>query len=159
MRNIEFNDLASWAHRTSEDKGFWDKGDDRNFGEMIALVHSELTEALEEDRHNRPLVYGVCESCKKQVAWDFFIHGDKPHDVLVKVRKWYLRRTVKRWETCNGRIKPEGALVELADAHVRLADMMEFFTKKVAGNITPADIVTAKMLFNEGRPYKHGGIY
>jgi len=37
------------AHRTASDAG-WYKNADRNFGEVVALMHSELSEALEAHR-------------------------------------------------------------------------------------------------------------
>lgn len=40
------------AHNISKSKGWWES--DRNDGEMIALMHSELSEALEGIRHNNP---------------------------------------------------------------------------------------------------------
>lgn len=39
------NVLAAQVHATAKEKGFWDE--DRNDGECIALMHSELSEGLE----------------------------------------------------------------------------------------------------------------
>lgn len=47
-----FDNVANAVHATAKDKGWWD--DDRNDGEAIALMHSELSEALEALRHGNP---------------------------------------------------------------------------------------------------------
>lgn len=48
-----FLNLANQVHLTAKDKGWWDT--DRNDGELICLMHSELSEALEGLRHgNQP---------------------------------------------------------------------------------------------------------
>lgn len=47
-----FNFQAYKVHQTAKTKGWWEK--ERNDGEMIALMHSELSEALEAIRHNNP---------------------------------------------------------------------------------------------------------
>lgn len=44
--------LMSMANRTARDKGWWD-GDDRSFGDIIALIHSEVSEALEAYRESK----------------------------------------------------------------------------------------------------------
>ena len=46
--------LAHECFRASSDKGFWEQGDRRSKGEMIALMHSELSEMLEGVRKPGP---------------------------------------------------------------------------------------------------------
>lgn len=48
-----FDILASDVHFTAREKGWWDEP--RNDGELIALMHSELSEALEALRHGNPM--------------------------------------------------------------------------------------------------------
>ena len=44
------DDLANECHKNSAAHGFWDE--ERNVGEMLALIHSELSEALEAHRRD-----------------------------------------------------------------------------------------------------------
>lgn len=46
------NDLIDICHSIAKEKGWWDK--DRNDAEIIALLHSELSETLEALRNHEP---------------------------------------------------------------------------------------------------------
>ena len=46
---LGLNELAQIVHEIAKSKGFWDQ--ERNDGELIALMHSELSEALEVLRY------------------------------------------------------------------------------------------------------------
>ena len=49
-----FNELATDVHENAVQHGWWEK--DRSNGELIALMHSELSEALEALRNGNPKV-------------------------------------------------------------------------------------------------------
>jgi NTP pyrophosphatase (non-canonical NTP hydrolase) len=51
---LHLNAMAQLIHAIAVEKGFWVPGQDRNDGEMIALMHSELSEALEAIRQGNP---------------------------------------------------------------------------------------------------------
>lgn len=46
---MDIKTLQKEIHENAKAHGWWDEGE-RNFGELIALCHSELSEALEESR-------------------------------------------------------------------------------------------------------------
>jgi len=100
-----FHRISSLVHKTAKEKGWWDC--ERNLGEMIALMHSELSEALEAARHDNP-----------------------PDD----------------------KIPQFSALeAELADCIIRIMDL------SAAKNLHVEEAIIAKMQFNNGRTFKHGG--
>lgn len=45
---------AADVHHTAKTKGFWEDGVERNDGEMLCLIHSEVSEALEALRSGNP---------------------------------------------------------------------------------------------------------
>jgi NTP pyrophosphatase (non-canonical NTP hydrolase) len=47
-----FSLIQAYVHNNAISKGWWE--DDRNDGELIALMHSELSEALESLRKGNP---------------------------------------------------------------------------------------------------------
>lgn len=52
---LTLNEYSNVIHKCAVDHGFWNKN--RNFGEMIALMHSELSEALEAHREDKESFY------------------------------------------------------------------------------------------------------
>ena len=54
------NKLAKEIHQNAKDKGFFET--ERNLAEMLCLIHSEVSEALEADRESK-----YCEQDLKQI--------------------------------------------------------------------------------------------
>lgn len=52
---MTIRELQEQAHATAVEKGWYDGATERNPLELIALVHSELSEAVEEARQNNYL--------------------------------------------------------------------------------------------------------
>lgn len=50
---VEFGRFTALVHRIACEKGWWDDGE-RNIGEALALIHSEVSEALEAARRGNP---------------------------------------------------------------------------------------------------------
>ena len=69
--------IAELCQRISKIKGFWEEGETRNKAEMIALMHSELSEALEALR--------IDENEYSQKATGCTILEEEMADVVIRV--------------------------------------------------------------------------
>lgn len=129
-------DLAEHINATARAKGFWDA--DRNMGEMLMLAVSELSEALEEHRNGRPALYVPThrQGCPGS--------GEGLPDY---------RTPAQKYSACDGRCKPEGVAVELADCIIRCLDTMQSLGVDIDA------VVARKMAYNASRPHKHGKAY
>lgn len=102
-----FNELAKEAHKISKEHGWWDK--EPTFGSLISLMHSELSEALEELRAGRGMVWYACTEGTPE-------HPCAPKDI-------YDCEMSGQEASCAYRsAKPEGIAVELADCIIRILD-------------------------------------
>ena len=102
---LDLNELAREAHQIAVEHGWWEKKP--TFGELVALMHSELSEALEEYRAGRPMVWHACMTSDEDTPCTKEECGD-----------WY---NGKCELTCLSP-KPEGIAVELADCIIRILD-------------------------------------
>lgn len=130
---MNLNALAKEIHENAVAHGWWEG--ERNFAEIVALCHSELSEALEEDRAGRPMVWYGCHALKQT---DLMCEPEGPN-------------CQNNWRECELRIKkPEGIAVEMADCLIRILD---WFGKE---RLDVEQIVRDKHEYNKNRPYKHG---
>jgi NTP pyrophosphatase (non-canonical NTP hydrolase) len=120
------NKLRDKIHQNAVEHGWWEK--ERSFGEIIALCHSELSEALEEYRNGKPdIYYKKCGSPECNF-------GIKCHECEILKEQ-----------------KPEGIAIELADCIIRILD---YCGKE---NIDIEKAIRLKHEYNKTRPYRHGG--
>jgi hypothetical protein len=128
------NQLAKEAHATQIEKGFAKIGEKRNFAECIALVHSELSEALEGNREGclepestqRLVIEGEISKLENDPS-----SGKPTYDIFKKSPGF-----------------------ELADAVIRILGMVE------EHHIKDFEwYIKTKMKYNSTRPHKHGKSY
>ena len=108
---MNIRDLQREAHAIAREKGWWDE--ERTFGDCIALVHSELSEALEAYR-----------------KWDSVraMREESPQYGLD--------------DPLHGKYKPVGVPSELADVVIRVADMAEHYGVDLVARIANLSLLS-----------------
>lgn len=137
-------EVASRAiYLNNVEKGWWEDPS-RNFGELMALIHSEVSEALEAYRdgddindiaYEYPDLYEVVNDSGETVK----IVGAQEESTL---------------QTEDGEIvlgKPVGVASELADVIIRILDVAEGL------NIPVTQALIEKHQYNQTRSYRHNG--
>lgn len=107
---LNLNDFAKEVYENAKSHGWWEGH--RSFAEISALFHSEWSEALEEYRNGRPMVYHVCTGGVDYIDCDG--HPDmEAGDICLQ----------DVYKGCHYRKdKPEGIAVELIDGVIRILD-------------------------------------
>lgn len=122
-------DFVNDVHDNAVQHGFWESK--RPIGETIALIHSELSEALEEYRAGRANVWFACNEvdtasilvCDPQNESDCLNYGKE--------------------ESCPHRSpKPEGICIELLDAVIRIFDYLGQVGATIKDDVTIQDIAS-----------------
>lgn len=127
MYKLAIASLMEEVHLVAKGKGWWSQRPERTFGDQIALMHSELSEALEEFRKDDvkiPEMYAISPDTGK-------------------------RKSIE--EAIDLGLKPEGIAVEFADVIIRILDTCEFY------QIPLVRAIELKLAYNKTRPYLHGG--
>lgn len=114
--------LAESIHNISSSHGFWPK-DGRNFGEMIALAHSELSEALEAHRGGEAPYWEAHEKACTDM------------------------------EICACIPKPEGAAVELVDCIIRCLDTLYSMNVDIDGVLLKKMMYNDSRPYKHGKAY------
>lgn len=117
-------DLANRIFSTAEESGWHDTN--RPLPESLALIHSEVSEALEEYRSLPP---------NFPLGHTYYRYGGD----------------ISAASEMDGVLgKPEGIASELADVMIRILDAAVEF------DIPVNEVLLQKMAYNETRPYRHG---
>lgn len=127
--------VYAWCKR----KG-WEPSPGRTFGDEMALLHTEISEAVEAYRANgvKPWVI-IPESVEDKPWWQFWrkAHVTPAYKLTTPPGHYYGQ-------------KPEGVPSEFADVLIRLLHECAHYKIDLFAEFD------AKMRYNEGRPWRHG---
>ena len=104
---LDLNEFAKEVHAVAVAHGWWDGEENNDIDTKIALIHAEWSEALEEYRAGRPMVWHACLECGDVCEGEScgeWADGGCELDEMAK--------------------KPEGIAVELVDGCIRILDLM-----------------------------------
>lgn len=103
------NDLAQVIHQRNIEKGFYEK--EKNIGEKLCLMHSEISEALEADRKDKYVQYSSMAA----------INGWTNDADFIESYKDWVKGTFEE---------------EMADIFIRLLDLCAFKKIDIVAHVT-----------------------
>lgn len=139
---MNINELIQKVHQNAKDHGWWDEP--RSMAELLCLIHSEVSEALEEDRnHRKPgetYYSGKSNSSMRMGSMSFStLFSETPRIDFDSTGEKIMIA------------KPEGIPSELADIVIRVMDICGMY------GIDLEKAILEKMEYNRTRPMRHGG--
>jgi NTP pyrophosphatase (non-canonical NTP hydrolase) len=136
---MKINEIRDEVHELARSKGWWDDCIDPDWGThyvshqriavALALIHSEVSEALEEVRDDHLQTYWVRKSMEDRI----------------------FSETAEKAEAIAAGYKPEGLPIELADVIIRVLDLCG------ALEIDIEQAIEDKVAYNTTRTHRHGG--
>lgn len=130
------NHLAEAVYEANKAKGFWPDGKNKNIGEALMLITSEIAEALEAHRNGRSANYDSYQATFESIAEEKADPtGDLAHECAFKA---HIKDTFED---------------ELADVAIRLFDLCGGLGINLGRHIY------LKVAYNATRPYRHGKAY
>lgn len=128
---MNINAIAQEIHQINVEKGFWEDRATKNIGEVLMLIVSELSEALEAHRKDH-------WSVKKEEFQNKFALSESDETLWKTLFETHVKNTFED---------------EIADTVIRILDVCAGLDIDVEWHITQ------KMKYNKMRPYKHGKAY
>ncbi|OHE41493.1 MAG: hypothetical protein A2Y16_05485 [Tenericutes bacterium GWF2_57_13] len=144
---MNISELIKQVHQNAKDHGWWDEP--RSMAELLCLIHSEVSEALEEDRnHKEPnkTYYSGKYTSKLgdgTPSFEIIAFGSVPGKAIMPP-------DIDTNPTIDI-TKPEGIPSELADIVIRVMDICGYH------GIDLEAAIAEKMEYNRTRPMRHGG--
>lgn len=117
-------DMVNNVHENAVNHGWWET--ERPMAETLSLIISEWSEALEEYRAGRPMVW---HACKNDARNEDVIPCEQCPDCHFK-----------KYECKAIDPKPEGIAVELIDGVIRIFDLIGAMKVRVRSDVTIATI-------------------
>lgn len=184
---INLNKLAEEIHAAAVEKGFWDV--EEALEKHVAKMHSELSEAVQEDRCGRPLLYVDDIDVMDRITDPAQFDGRKPEGVAAELADFVMMAL--DWAKQRGEMiaPPEEVFVAGNAGDIQNASLAHFVNNLHEGislihndwiscpaihfafmvhfvdlwlkarGIDLWQIVQLKMEYNKSRPALHGRLY
>jgi len=138
LNMTELNKLAKSIYEQNKIKGFWDE--ERNFGELLMLITSELAEALEAHRDGKWVEQKDIEELAV-IESSAVLYPD--------MKEIYDGLWVRKFKSSIKNSVPD----EIADSLIRILDLCGGLGIDIDYH------VAQKLKYNKTRPVKHGRAY